>query len=48
MLYWIEDGFGCMLVGKLPRERLLALAEAVYQQAEDAIKPGAKVGKPPA
>ncbi len=45
--YWVEDGFGCALVGKLPRERLLALAEAVYQQAEDRIKPGTAPAKPP-
>ena len=34
LFYWVEDGFGCALVGKLPRAQLLALAEAVYQQAE--------------
>ncbi len=34
MFYWIEEGLGCALVGKLPRERLLALAEAVYKQSE--------------
>ena len=38
MFYWIEDGYGCAMVGTLPRERLLALAESVYQQAEDAAK----------
>jgi anti-sigma factor RsiW len=32
MFYWIEDGCGYALVGALPRETLLALAEAVYQQ----------------
>jgi anti-sigma factor RsiW len=36
LFYWIEDGFGCALVGKLPREQLLVLAEAVYKQAEAA------------
>jgi anti-sigma factor RsiW len=39
LFYWIEDGFGCALVGKLPREQLLVLAEAVYKQAEDHIQP---------
>ncbi len=34
MFYWVDEGFGCALVGKLPREQLLALSEAVYQQAE--------------
>ena len=36
LFYWVEDGFGCALVGKLPREQLLALAESVYKQAENA------------
>ena len=48
LFYWIEDGFGCALVGKLPREKLLALAEAVYKQSEEAIKPSAAPAKPPA
>lgn len=37
MFYWAEEGFGCALVGKLPRERLLALAETAYRQIEAAI-----------
>ena len=41
LFYWVEDGFGCALVGKLPREQLLALAESVYKQAEDHIQPSA-------
>jgi len=36
MFYWVEPGYGCALVGTLPRERLLALAESVYRQAEAA------------
>ncbi len=36
MFYWIEEGYACALVGTLPRERLLALAEAAYRQAEAA------------
>ncbi len=48
LFYWIEDGFGCALVGKLPREKLLALAEAVYKQAEYSIKPAPVEAKPPA
>ena len=41
MFYWAEEGFGCALVGKLPRERLLALAEAAYRQIEPALPPPA-------
>lgn len=36
MFYWAEDGYGCALVGPLPKDRLLALAEAVYRQFEAA------------
>ena len=39
MFYWAEEGFGCALVGNLPRERLLALAEAAYRQVEPALAP---------
>jgi anti-sigma factor RsiW len=46
LFYWVEDGFGCALVGKLPREQLLAMAEAVYKQAEDGIQPSPEVKKP--
>jgi anti-sigma factor RsiW len=46
LFYWVEDGFGCALVGKLPREQLLALAEAVYKQAEDHIQPAPEVKRP--
>ena len=34
----MEDGIGCALAGKLPRERLLALAEAVYKRPEGGTK----------
>ena len=34
--YWVEPGIGCALVGALPKERLLALAQAVYRQHEAA------------
>lgn len=30
--YWIDQGFGYALSGAMPRERLLQLAQAVYQQ----------------
>jgi len=47
LFYWVEDGFGCSVVGKLPREQLLAVAEAVYKQVEAGIVPS-PVSKPPA
>jgi anti-sigma factor RsiW len=34
LFYWVEPGIGCALVGKLPKERLLGLAQAVYRQHE--------------
>jgi anti-sigma factor RsiW len=46
MFYWTEDGFGCALVGNLPKERLLALAEAVYKQIEDGIVPSPAASRP--
>jgi anti-sigma factor RsiW len=30
--YWIDQGFGYALAGQMPRETLMALAQAVYQQ----------------
>ncbi len=33
LFYWVEEGAGYALVGALPRERLLALAEAIYRQS---------------
>lgn len=48
LFYWVEDGFGCALVGKLPREQLLLLADAVYKQAEADIAPAMPAAKPPA
>ncbi len=47
LFYWVEDGFGCALVGKLPREQLLTMAHAVYRQAEPGISPS-PAAKPPA
>jgi len=32
LFYWVEEGCGYALVGALPRETLLALAEAIYRQ----------------
>jgi anti-sigma factor RsiW len=36
LFYWVEPGIGCALVGTLPKERLLALAQMVYRQHEEA------------
>jgi anti-sigma factor RsiW len=30
--YWVDQGFGCALSGKLPRQTMLQLSEAVYKQ----------------
>ncbi len=38
LFYWVDGATGYALVGPLPREQLLALAEAIYQQ-------GAKAGQ---
>jgi anti-sigma factor RsiW len=32
LFYWVESGAGYALVGALPREQLLALAQAIYRQ----------------
>jgi anti-sigma factor RsiW len=32
LFYWVEAGAGYALVGNLPKERLLALAQAIYRQ----------------
>ena len=32
LFYWVEEGCGYALVGALPRETLLSLAEAIYRQ----------------
>ncbi len=36
LFYWVEPGIGCALVGALPKERLLTLAQSVYRQHEEA------------
>ena len=38
--YWVEAGAGYALVGELPKERLLALAQAIYKQ-QPAAQPAA-------
>ncbi|MBX3636999.1 MAG: anti-sigma factor [Rubrivivax sp.] len=47
LFYWVEPGAGFALVGALPRERLLALAQAVYRQHPGALPP-APAGPAPA
>lgn len=32
LFYWVEDGAGYALAGNLPKEALLALAQAIYRQ----------------
>jgi anti-sigma factor RsiW len=39
LFYWVEEGCGYALVGPLPRETLLALAEAIYKQHPAATTP---------
>ncbi|EHR73772.1 putative transmembrane transcriptional regulator (anti-sigma factor) [Burkholderiales bacterium JOSHI_001] len=34
LLYWVDEGYGWALVGAMPREQLLAMAEVVYHQTE--------------
>jgi len=46
LFYWVEDGYGCALVGKLPREQLMVLAEAIYKQAEEHVQPSVEVKRP--
>lgn len=36
LFYWVDGPTGYALVGPLPRERLLALAEAIYRQGQGA------------
>ena len=41
LFYWVEAGAGYALVGSLPKERLLALAQAIYRQGVAAAAPAA-------
>lgn len=36
--YWVDRGLGYALAGELPRERLLALAQAAHQQLQDVTR----------
>lgn len=44
MFYWIDEKCGFALVGELPKERLLALAKAIYEQ--DAVLPAPSLTPP--
>jgi anti-sigma factor RsiW len=43
LFYWVESGAGYALVGALPKEQLLALAESIYRQHPVAGAAGASV-----
>ena len=45
LFYWVEEGAGYALVGELPKETLLALAQAIYKQHPGAL-PTAPVAPP--
>lgn len=45
MFYWVEEGAGFALVGALPRETLLALAQAIAHQQPAAGAPAASAPK---
>ena len=46
LFYWVDEGCGYALVGTLPRETLLALAEAIYKQHPGALPAGAPMPDP--
>lgn len=46
LFYWVEEGCGYALVGALPRETLLALAQAIYQQHPAALPEAAPASSP--
>ena len=47
VFYWVEDGYGYALSGRLERPRLQAVAEAVYRQLRPPV-PAAPPGQSPA
>lgn len=46
LFYWVEDGFGFAPVGKLAREQLLLLVDAIYKPAKTCIRPTPEVKRP--
>lgn len=47
LFYWVDGPTGYALVGPLPREQLLAMAESVYRQGQAPISPAAPAAPPP-
>jgi anti-sigma factor RsiW len=45
LFYWVEAGAGYALVGNMPKERLLALAQAIYRQGVVAPAAASAPGK---
>jgi anti-sigma factor RsiW len=43
--YWVDSGAGYALVGALPREQLLAMAESIYRQHPVAAAPAAAASR---
>lgn len=48
LFYWVEEGCGYALVGPLPRETLLALAQAIYRQHPGPLPPEPAPSQPAA
>lgn len=48
MFYWVEEGAGYALVGELPKETLLALAQAIYKQHPGVLPQAPPAAAPPA
>ena len=46
MFYWVEEGAGYALVGELPRQTLLDLAQAIYKQHPGALPAAAPAPAP--
>ena len=47
LFYWVDEGAGYALVGELPRETLLALAQAIYKQHPGALPAASPASAPP-
>jgi anti-sigma factor RsiW len=45
LFYWVEAGAGYALVGTLPKERLLALAQTIYRQGIAPAPPAAAASR---
>lgn len=44
LFYWVDSGAGYALVGRLPREQLLALAKSIYDQCDSRGGAASKAG----